>query len=111
MRESDVAELANFAQVAKQLPPGGEFYTTREIIQTVSRLAVGHGVAKGAARVAFTTKVLNALGAVDKVSKHQILDAIVDVKFDGPLIQKNTPVAVAISAGAALSGLNDDEEQ
>ena len=102
--DSDVAILAEFAQTAKQLPAGGTFYTPRELIQTISRLTVGHGVAKGAARVQFMTKVLNMFGAIDKVTSTQILDGIVDVRLDQPMFPKGTPVTATLTAAAALSG-------
>ena len=108
LQESDVAALAAFAETAHQLPPGGKFYTPRELIQTVSRLTVGHGVAKGAARVQFMTKVLNMMGAVDKVSAAQILDGIVDARFDQPMFPKGKPVTAALTAGAALSDISEE---
>ena len=110
LQKSDVAALAKFAEVARILPPGGEFYTLREMIQTISRLAVGHGIAKGGVRVGFMTKILNAIGAVDKVTKKQILATIVDVRFDHPIIPKGTPVYSAFVAGAALTGVSDTQD-
>ncbi len=109
LQASDVAALAKFAEVARHLPSGGEFYSLRELIQTFSRLAVGHGIAKGGVRVGWMTKALNALGMVDKVTKKQIITAIVDVRFDGPIIPKGTPVYAALIAGAALTGVSDTQ--
>ena len=109
LQASDVATLAKFAEVVKQLPTGGHIYTFREIIQTVSRLTVGHGVAKGAARVGFMTKMLNYATGIDAVSPKQILAAIVDVRFDQPIIPKGTPVYSAFIAGAALTGIEDKD--
>lgn len=108
LQKSDVALLAKYAETAQHLPPGGHFYTFKEVLATVSRLSVGHGVAKGAARVTFMTRVLNMIGQVDQVTPRQILQGVVDVQFDSPVIPKGTPVYSAILAGAALSGLKDE---
>jgi hypothetical protein len=109
LQSSDVASLANFAEVVKQLPPGGHIYTFREALATISRLSVGHGVAKGAARVTFMTKMLNYATGIDAVSPKQILGAIVDVQFDSPMIPKGTPVYSALIAGAALTGIQEEQ--
>ena len=111
LQESDVAILADYARVADKLPASGKFYSMREIIQTVARLGVGHGVAKGAARVTFATKVGNAIGRVDAVTKKQIIAAAVDARFDQPVVPKGTPVYAAIIAGAALSGTIDKDDE
>ena len=109
LQESDVAALAAYANVARQLPAQSTFYTLREIIQTVSRLGVGHGIAKGGVRVGFMTKVLNAIGRVEKVTKKEIVSAMVDARFDQPIIPKGTPVYAAFIAGAALTGIEDNK--
>lgn len=111
LQQSDVDKLADFAAAARQMPASGHFYSVREVIQTVSRLGVGHSVAKGAARVTFATKVLNYVGRVEAVSKQQIIDAVASVRIDEPLIPKKTPVAAAFTAGAALSGMSDEENK
>jgi hypothetical protein len=109
LQSSDVAILADYALVASKLPPSGKFYSGRELVQTIARLGVGHGVAKGAARVTFTTKVLNAVGRIDAVTEKQITAAMVDARFGQPFIPKGTPIYAAIVAGAALSGTADKE--
>ena len=110
LQQSDVAILADYALVARQLPESGHFYSAREVVSTIARLGVGHGVAKGAARVTFATKVLNYMGRIDKVTEKQITGAVIDSRFDQPLVPKGTPVYTALMAGAALTGLNEDDK-
>ena len=108
LQKADVAALAAYADVARQLPPSGHFYSLPEVLQTIARLSVGHGVAKGAARVGFVTKSLNVLGRVDAVTQKQILAASIDARFDQPLIPKRKPVYAVVLAAAALTGIVDE---
>lgn len=111
LQESDVAILAAYAKTASLLPESGTFYSPREVTSTISRLAVGHSVAKGAARVTFMTKVLNAITAIDKVTPSQIADAVGTARFDTSMIASKNPIRAGIIAAGAVSGLADDEKE
>lgn len=107
--KSDAETLRKFAQVAQHLPPEGQFYTVRELIRAFSQIAVGHEVAQGAARVKFSTKVLNALAGQDAVTKTEILRALDNVYLGEAIIPSDTAVAAGVMTGAAISGTMDEE--
>jgi hypothetical protein len=109
--DDDIAVIAKYAKVQKDLPPGGAFYEFKDIIKNVSRLSVGSDVAKGAARVGFMTRVLNAFTGVDVVSRKQIIYDLIGVEMGAPIIPKGSAAAATLTAGAAISGLLDEENK
>jgi hypothetical protein len=121
MTESDAQLLFDFAQTAQKLPPGGKFYSPREVTQAISQLMLGHEVAKGSARVKLGTKILNMLSAQDQITKTEIIDDIIRTRLNKdelggqrwgydntqPLIVRHSKAGAYITAAAALSNLTE----
>ena len=109
-------DLRDLARVQIDLPPGGVIFNDlKDVIRNVSRLAVGHGIAKAGVRVQLTSRIGNYLAGTDVMGPKAILEDIMKVKFNEPAIPKNSPAATTFRTGAALSGaglveLGEDEE-
>ena len=102
-------DMRDFARVQRDLPPSGKVFTRGDIVSGVSRMAVGHQIAKAAVRVEFTRRLANAMAGVDVVTPKQIMADLVGVKFGEPAIPKASPLAAEFIAGAALTGLPQEE--
>lgn len=105
-------DMHDFARVQARLPPSGKIFTRGDIVTGVTRMVVGHQIAKAAVRVEFSRRLANALTGVDAVTPKQIIQDIMNVKFGEVAIPKTSPLAAEFIAGAALTGAADtDGEQ
>jgi hypothetical protein len=102
-------DMHDFAKVQSKLPPAGKIFTKGDIVTGVTRMAVGHQIAKAAVRVEFSRRLANAVAGVDAVTPKQIISDIMDIKFDAPMIPKKSTVAAEFVAGAAISSLEEEE--
>jgi hypothetical protein len=105
-------DLRDFAIVQRDLPKGGKVFSKMDISSSIARLSVGHQIAKAGVRVLLARRIMNAMFGVEQVvSKHQILQDLIDVRFGSPVIPKSSPLAAQFAAGAALSGVSDEENK
>jgi hypothetical protein len=105
-------ELRDFALVEKDLPRGGKVFSKMDISSSIARLSVGHQIAKAGVRVLIARRIMNAMFGVDQVvSKHQILQDLIDIHYGKPVVPKSSPLAAQFIAGAALTGIEDGEEE
>jgi nicotinamide mononucleotide adenylyltransferase len=106
--DTDITTLEKFAKTARYLPEGGNFYSIEELTKAFSQIAVGHGVAKGAARVKFMTKVLKLLTGQSALTEKEILRSLTNSYLDEPIILSNSPAAAGVMAAATVSGIVDE---
>jgi hypothetical protein len=110
LTDSDAAILKNFAEVAAKFPRGGKFYSKAEVMQAVAQFSVGHGIAKGAARIKLVTKLMKWMtGGEDILTKKEFLRTIGNEYMDVPIIPKDSPVAASVLAAGALADLEGIE--
>lgn len=109
LSRSEMKNMRDFAAVQKDLPPSGRVFTKGDIITFITRTAVGHDIARKGVHVQFSNRLANAFFGVDVVTQKQILADLVGAKFGEPAIPKASPLAAQFIAGAAISGLEDEE--
>ena len=102
-------DMHDFAKVQANLPPSGRVFSRGDIITGVTRMAVGHQIAKAAVRVEFSRRLANAVAGVDAVTPKQIISDIMDIRFDAPMIPKGSVLASEFIAGAAITALSEGE--
>jgi hypothetical protein len=109
LSKSALQDLRDFAHVKRDLPPGGVIFDDlKDVMRGVSRLAVGHEIAKAGLRVQLTSRFLNYATGAGVVRPKEILGDVMGVKFGEVAIPKRSPLAVQFMAGAALTGLEDE---
>ena len=102
-------DMHDFARIQATLPPSGKIFTRGDIVTGVTRMAVGHQIAKAAVRVEFSRRLANAVTGVDAVTPKQIIADIMEIRFEDVAIPKASPLAAEFIAGAALTGLEETE--
>ncbi|MGB5608478.1 hypothetical protein [Eudoraea sp.] len=104
-------DLRNFAVVADRLPNKGRMITTQAIATAISRLWVGHSIAKQGMKVSIFARVLGALFGRDTVSAKRILSEATGIKYGEAAIAKGSQAAANVAQAAIVADITEAEEK
>jgi hypothetical protein len=104
---TDLRKLRNFAATAEgtKLSAAGNFINHNFVIRTLSRLTLGHAIAKAGVRVELGKTLLSKMTGLGKLDQKQMLAVAAGVSFDTPLLYRGGPGSGEIAAAAAKGQL------
>jgi len=117
LNRGDFKELHDLARLQQTLikkgfmDDAGARDVIRRITTIVSRLAVGHGIAKAGVRVNLMRDALNIAIGLDRVSQKNMFYELAGLKYGDIMLPRGHPLAAEFIAGAALTEISDAQEQ
>lgn len=112
LKMGDFKELHDLSRLQKTLP--ADVDKARQIVKSattiVSRMTVGHEIAKAGVKVNLARDIMNYFAGVDRVSQKQMLYELAGIKYGDILLEKKGPLAAQFIAGAALTEIADAQE-
>jgi len=109
----DFKELHDLARLQKSLPYNEVKLREimKQVTQITARLAVGHEIAKAGVKVNLFRDALNYTLGLDRISQKQMLYELAGLKYGDVMLPRKGPLAAQFIAGAALTEINDAQEQ
>jgi hypothetical protein len=111
MNQTELKALRNFAHTAARLPQTSGFITVDLIAKAISRLSVGHAIAKQGMKVGIFAQVLAKMFGKDSVSTRKIRADLVGATYGEPMINKMNSRAATVAQAAILADLSDAAEE
>jgi hypothetical protein len=109
----DFKELHDLSRLQRTLP--FDEVKMRDVVRSattiLSRMTVGHGIAKAGVKVNLMRDALNMVARVDRVSQKQMFYELAGIKYGDILLPRKGPLAAQFIAGAALTEIDDAQQK
>lgn len=111
MNQTELRALRDFAHTASRLPQTSGFITVDLIAKAISRLSVGHAIAKQGMKVGIFATMLAKMFGKDSVSTRKIRADLVGATYGEPMISKMNSRAATAAQAAIMADLTDAAEE